>query len=135
MTRKTDDLDRHIGLRLKMRRILRNFSQDELAQNLGITFQQIQKYERAMNRISAARLYEIAKILSVPLTYFYEGYEEENEKYLVAENVDTVQDYINSLPKKRHYTENDVLARIMNMPAGQEKKNIFRFLEKELQVL
>ena len=135
MTRKTDDLDRHIGLRLKMRRILRNLSQDELAQSLGITFQQIQKYERAMNRISAARLYEIAKILSVPLTYFYEGYEEENEKYLVAENVDTVQDYINSLPKKRHYTENDVLARIMNMPAGQEKKNIFRFLEKELQSL
>ena len=63
MQLKAYELDKHIGLRLKMRRILMNMTQDNLAQKLNITFQQIQKYEKSVNRISASRLYEIAHIL------------------------------------------------------------------------
>jgi transcriptional regulator with XRE-family HTH domain len=55
------------------------YSQEKLANALGLTFQQIQKYERGANRISASKLYELSRILSVPVTYFFEGVESEGE--------------------------------------------------------
>jgi transcriptional regulator with XRE-family HTH domain len=71
--RKTDDIDRHVGDRIRMRRIMVGTSQDELGKKLGITFQQIQKYEKGANRISAGRLYRAAQILDVPVSFFFEG--------------------------------------------------------------
>lgn len=67
-----DLLDRHVGKRLRLRRALLGLSQEKLADAIGLTFQQIQKYERGTNRISASRLYQFSKILDVPVTYFYE---------------------------------------------------------------
>jgi transcriptional regulator with XRE-family HTH domain len=67
-------LDRHIGLRLKMRRLLMELTLSDLALKSGITFQQIQKYEQAKNRISASKLYLFSNILGVEVSYFYEGY-------------------------------------------------------------
>lgn len=61
-----------------MRRILIGMSQERLGEQLGLTFQQIQKYERATNRISASRLFDIARILDVPISYFYEGLDDGN---------------------------------------------------------
>ena len=79
MTRQTkgkpQDADKHIGHRLHVRRKLMGISQDRLAKLVGLTFQQIQKYERGINRISAGRLYHFSKILGVPVTYFYDGFE------------------------------------------------------------
>ncbi|MAI60939.1 MAG: hypothetical protein CBB87_00435 [Micavibrio sp. TMED27] len=69
-------VDFHIARRLKTKRKLLGLSQDKLAEKLDLTFQQIQKYENAKNRIAAGRLYEISKILNVPISYFYEGIEE-----------------------------------------------------------
>ena len=66
--------DVSIGRRLKLRRSILGISQTELGDLLDLTFQQIQKYEKGKNRISAARLYEISKILDVPLDYFYEDF-------------------------------------------------------------
>src|SRR4051812_16255430 len=75
-TRKTkgtpDPVDVHVGQRLRVRRSLMGLSQEKLAESIGLTFQQIQKYERGMNRISAGRLYQFSKILDVPVTYFYD---------------------------------------------------------------
>lgn len=70
---KVDEIDVHVGSRLKVRRSLLGLSQEKLAKTIGLTFQQIQKYERGLNRISAGRLYIFALILEVPVAYFYEG--------------------------------------------------------------
>lgn len=66
-------VDEHIGKRLRERRMLKGMSQGELAHRLGITFQQIQKYERAANRVAASRLHDIAAILGVAYDWFLEG--------------------------------------------------------------
>ena len=69
-----DPVDVHVGQRLRVRRSLLGLSQEKLAEFIGITFQQIQKYERGMNRISAGRLYQFSKILDVPVSYFFEQF-------------------------------------------------------------
>ncbi len=73
-----DFVDVHVGKRLKIKRSLLGLSQEKLAEAIGLTFQQIQKYERGMNRVSAGRLYELSRILEVPVTYFYEGLKSTN---------------------------------------------------------
>ena len=69
-----DPVDVHVGQRLRVRRSLLGLSQEKLADSIGLTFQQIQKYERGMNRISAGRLYQFSKILDVPVAYFYDQF-------------------------------------------------------------
>lgn len=66
-------VDMHVGGRLKMRRMMVGMSQDELAHAVGLTFQQVQKYEHGANRISASRLFEFGQLLDVPVSYFFEG--------------------------------------------------------------
>ncbi|HEY8617146.1 helix-turn-helix transcriptional regulator [Phenylobacterium sp.] len=70
-------VDRHVGLRVRLRRKALGLSQDRLAEALGLTFQQVQKYERGANRISASKLWEIARVLKTPISWFYEGLPEE----------------------------------------------------------
>src|SRR5262252_7316384 len=70
-------VDRHVGLRIRMRRKELGISQEKLAEALGLTFQQVQKYERAANRISASRLYRMGMTLGVDAPYFYEGYRDD----------------------------------------------------------
>ena len=67
------DVDVHVGMRIRQRRKYLRVSQITLATKLGLTFQQIQKYERGSNRISASKLFEAAQALAVPVGYFYEG--------------------------------------------------------------
>lgn len=66
-------VDVHVGRRLKQIRTLRRMSQTDVAKNLNLSFQQIQKYEIGSNRIAASRLYELSRILDVPTSYFFEG--------------------------------------------------------------
>jgi len=68
-----DEIDVHLGRRLRRRRRLLGLTQQELAGACGVRFQQIQKYECAANRMSAARLWQLAEVLEVPVSYFYEG--------------------------------------------------------------
>ena len=68
-----DPVDVHVGARMKLRRVLLGLSQAELGAALGLTFQQIQKYERAANRISASMLHHIATVLDVPVSFFFDG--------------------------------------------------------------
>ncbi len=67
-----DPIDIHVGARLRMRRNLIGLSQEQLGKSLGLTFQQIQKYERGINRMGSSRLFQISKTLSVPVAYFFE---------------------------------------------------------------
>ena len=74
MTKKSPNpIDKHVGSRVRMRRMMINMSQEKLGEKLGITFQQIQKYEKGTNRIGASRLQQIANVLGVPVGFFFEG--------------------------------------------------------------
>jgi transcriptional regulator with XRE-family HTH domain len=82
-------IDIQIGKKLRQLRNMKGFSQSTLAQESGITFQQVQKYEKGVNRISAARLYDFAKILGTDVVYFFKDLEEgrsAGKKYSFAEN-------------------------------------------------
>lgn len=84
-----NDIDLHLGKRLRRRRRLMGLTQQQLATAVGIRFQQIQKYECGANRISAARVWELAAALEVPVGYFYDGLEEgEPAQALVAASND-----------------------------------------------
>ncbi|MER9351804.1 helix-turn-helix domain-containing protein [Mesorhizobium sp. M0514] len=70
--KKPNPIDIHVGSRVRLRRNMLGMSQEKLGENLGITFQQIQKYEKGTNRVGASRLQAIASILSVPVAFFFE---------------------------------------------------------------
>ncbi|ESQ85580.1 Cro/Cl family transcriptional regulator [Asticcacaulis sp. AC466] len=74
--RGPNPVDLHVGARVRMRRKFLGMSQEGLAETIDLTFQQVQKYERGSNRISASKLYEISKALKAPVAYFFEGYGE-----------------------------------------------------------
>ncbi len=71
-----DPIDVHVGARVKLRRTILGISQTAFGKPLGVTFQQIQKYEKGTNRIGASRLYRMAEILDVPVSFFFDGYAE-----------------------------------------------------------
>jgi transcriptional regulator with XRE-family HTH domain len=73
MVARTSMIDLYLGKRLRIARITKNLSQHDLAKKVGITFQQIQKYEKGLNRISASRLYKFVKILGVTFDFFFDG--------------------------------------------------------------
>jgi transcriptional regulator with XRE-family HTH domain len=70
--KQANPVDAHVGHRVRLRRMLIGMSQERLGELLGLTFQQVQKYEKGINRIGAGRLYEVAGILGVPVAFFYE---------------------------------------------------------------
>ena len=78
--RKPHAVDLHVGRRLRMRRALVGVSQEKLAEAVGITFQQVQKYERGQSRVSAGRLYQFGLVLGVAPSYFFEDYDSKDIK-------------------------------------------------------
>ncbi|KFG68120.1 helix-turn-helix transcriptional regulator [Microvirga sp. BSC39] len=98
MKKSTGSIDKEVGSRVRMRRMSIGMSQEKLGDMLGLTFQQVQKYEKGMNRISVARLIEIAKILGVDIHFFLDGvtsakstagFAEENPPTYVADMMST----------------------------------------------
>jgi transcriptional regulator with XRE-family HTH domain len=71
-SRRPNPIDAHVGSRVRLRRMLLGMSQEKLGERLGLTFQQVQKYEKGVNRIGASRLFDLAQILGVPVQFFYE---------------------------------------------------------------
>jgi transcriptional regulator with XRE-family HTH domain len=71
------DVDKYVGARVRERRRALDISQIKLGLKLGLTFQQVQKYERGSNRISASKLFQIAEVLQVPIEWFFKGYQAE----------------------------------------------------------
>lgn len=75
-------VDTHIGNKVRQRRLALGMNQEVLASALGVTFQQVQKYERGLNRLSASRLFELTRVLGVPIKYFYDGLHEPRSEKL-----------------------------------------------------
>jgi transcriptional regulator with XRE-family HTH domain len=71
-SRRPNPVDIHVGSRVRLRRMLLGMSQEKLGEHLGLTFQQVQKYEKGVNRIGASRLFDLAQVLGVPVQFFYD---------------------------------------------------------------
>ena len=69
---RSNPIDVHVGSRIRLRRTLMGMSQERLGEALGLTFQQVQKYERGVNRVGASRLFDISRVLDVPISYFFD---------------------------------------------------------------
>jgi transcriptional regulator with XRE-family HTH domain len=85
VSRTPDPIDLHVAARLRMRRMMQGVSQEALAARIGVTFQQIQKYEKGQNRIGASRLFQLAQALSAPIGYFFEGLPDDGAEAPVIE--------------------------------------------------
>ena len=93
-------IDVHVGRRVKMRRMLIGMSQEKLGEQLGLTFQQVQKYEKGANRVGASRLWDLSRILEVPVRFFFEGARVEGaeavEGFADQSQTDYVLDFVQS---------------------------------------
>ncbi len=99
MTNKSPNpIDVHVGSRLRMRRMLVGMSQEKLGEHLDLTFQQVQKYEKGSNRISASRLFDMSRILDVPVQFFFDELSNSSATPGFAEASDTFQmtDFLSS---------------------------------------
>ncbi len=88
-------IDKHVGSRARMRRLMLDMSQIEVADALGVTFQQVQKYEKGMNRVGAGRLQHLSQVLQVPVTFFFEGLPDRPETTATATSADESLSYVN----------------------------------------
>lgn len=75
--KEPDPIDVHVGARMQLRRTLLGMTQEQLAKSIGVSFQQVQKYERGLNRLSASRLFDVCQALGVSITYFFEDVPED----------------------------------------------------------
>lgn len=100
VTKRPNPIDVHVGSRVRLRRLLLGMSQEKLGEQLKLTFQQVQKYEKGVNRIGASRLHQISTILEVPVSYFFDDMdasaEVESEGFGESPSPSYVLDLINS---------------------------------------
>ena len=96
--RSPNPVDIHVGSRVRIRRRVLKMSQEKLGDALGVTFQQVQKYERGSNRVGASRLFRMAQVMDVPIQYFFEGLGMDNSDMSFAEDeqMPIVYDFIKS---------------------------------------
>jgi transcriptional regulator with XRE-family HTH domain len=99
MAKTPNPIDKHVGSRVRMRRVLVGLSQEKLGDSLGVTFQQVQKYEKGTNRIGASRLQQISKVLGVPVSFFFDdapGEENKVDGFGDAGSSDYVVDFLST---------------------------------------
>jgi transcriptional regulator with XRE-family HTH domain len=94
--RSPNPIDVHVGARIRLRRRSLGISQERLAEDLGLTFQQVQKYERGANRVSASKLYEIARSLQISVTFFFDDLADPSEGRAAGFAEDTANPFANS---------------------------------------
>jgi transcriptional regulator with XRE-family HTH domain len=125
-----DSVDVHVGQRLRVRRSLLGLSQEKLGEAIGLTFQQIQKYEKGTNRISAGRLFQFSKILEVPISFFYENVGVDVEKLMKSHGFSDNQqeEFANeNLMQSRETLE--LLRIYYSIPDPAMRKDIVRFMK------
>jgi transcriptional regulator with XRE-family HTH domain len=114
-TGRTQDIDRHVGARIRERRIMLGLTQQQLADLIGVTYQQAHKYERGINRVSAGRLFEVAQVLSVPVSHFFDGLEQESERGISPRErmcLELARNFA-QIPNERHQEALSQLARAL----------------------
>ena len=112
---RAQDIDRHIGARLRQRRVMNGLTQQQMADLIGVTYQQAHKYESGVNRIAAGRLYVIAKVLGVEVGYFFEGLEGDAQSDPTPQQrvfLDLARNF-RSIRKPRHQEAICLLTRIL----------------------
>lgn len=128
---KPDHIDRLVSKRLKMRRIMLGLSQQELSEAVGVSIQQIQKYEKAVNRISSGKLYGFAKILKVSINYFFDLHINSDDSCEQFVSLDCLQHADNKLPY-----EKEVLALIRSfgeIKDAQVRKKVLALIKVVIQ--
>ena len=114
-TSRSQDVDRHVGARVRERRIMLGLTQQQLADLIGVTYQQAHKYERAINRVSAGRLFEIAHVLSVPVSYFFDGLQQDSDRAASPRErmcLELARNFA-QIPNERHQEALSQLARVL----------------------
>ena len=96
--RSPNPIDVHVGTRVRLRRQVMKMSQEKLGDQLGVTFQQVQKYERGANRVGASRLWKMSQVLDVPVGFFYDGLDQigGSTEFAEGDQLPIVYDFINS---------------------------------------
>ena len=104
-----------MGVRIRERRIMLGLTQQQLADLIGVTYQQAHKYERGINRVSAGRLFEVAQVLSVPVNYFFDGLEQESQRAISPRERMCLELSRNfaQIPNERHQEALSQLARAL----------------------
>ena len=123
-------IDLHVGARIKLRRSLLGLSQERLGEALGLTFQQVQKYERGANRVSASRLHDLARVLDVPISFFFDdlpagagvalpegsfGFAESQEAFGVSSDVLSRKDTIELIGAYWRITDSGQRKRVLDL--------------------
>jgi transcriptional regulator with XRE-family HTH domain len=112
---KAQDVDHHVGARMRERRILLGLTQEQMARTIGVTYQQTHKYEKGLNRLTASRLYAVARALGVEVGYFFEGIQSAARFVPSPEQrmlIDLAHDYLN-VPVPEHRAAIAALARAL----------------------
>jgi len=116
------ELNIHIGIRLKQKRIEKNLTQTKVAKALKVTFQQIQKYEKGTNGLSANRIQALSNYLKVPISYFFEGFAEFKEEFNLENNRIDIQ-FLNKLIGSLSNEYRQKLLELINFNTDENKQN------------
>jgi transcriptional regulator with XRE-family HTH domain len=129
---RSHPVDAYVGKRLRLRRTMQGMSQDALGKMIGVTFQQIQKYEKGVNRIGSSRLYHFAKALSIPISYFFEGYEDDGFAKLPEIEIEglaeeTAEDFEHDQLTSRETLE--MVRYYYRIGSKQQRKRVFELIK------
>ena len=117
---RAQDVDRHVGARMRERRIMLGLTQQQMAELIGVTYQQAHKYEKGINRVAAGRLYNIAQALGVEVSYFFEGLGSDNAFRATPQQrmlLELARNFV-SIPERKHRDAICSLARALSGPHG-----------------
>ncbi len=118
---RAQDVDRYVGARMRERRIMLGLTQQQMAELIGVTYQQAHKYEKGINRVAAGRLYNIAQALGVEVGYFFEGLESKEDFKPTTQQrmlLELARNFI-GMPNRKHQEALCSLARALSDPANQ----------------
>lgn len=111
--KRSNDMDRHVGLRVRKRRIMVGLSQQKLAEMIGVAYQQAHKYERGLNRISAGRLFVIAQALAVEPSWFFEDFAEQGKPHELAPRQRLCLELVRNFSLIRDEKQQEVLSQMV----------------------
>ncbi|MBF0169064.1 MAG: helix-turn-helix transcriptional regulator [Alphaproteobacteria bacterium] len=129
---KPNPIDVHVGNRIRLRRTLLGMSQDKLGEYLGLTFQQVQKYERGANRVGASRMYDLSQILDVPVSYFFddmpEGVERASPRHILGAVADPVTSQLDRDPMTSRETL-ELVRHFVAIPDDLNRKCVYALVK------
>jgi len=117
---RAQDVDRHVGARMRERRIMLGLTQQQMAELIGVTYQQAHKYEKGINRIASGRLYNIAQALGVDVGYFFEGLHSDKPKAAPQQrlSLELARSFL-SIPRRKHQEALCSLVRALSDPDAE----------------